>query len=59
MTDLVVGGVMNILREVRIDPPESVGVFAIAGSSRNLAVLDSTQFVVLGIEVGLEGLSGG
>ena len=59
MADLVVGGVVKVLREVGIDSRQVVRVDRIAGSPRYFAVLDPAQFVVLGVEVGLEGLSSG
>jgi hypothetical protein len=57
MADLVVGGVVNVLREIGIDSRQVAGVDRIAGPPRNFAILDSAQFVVLGIEVSLNGLS--
>src|SRR5262249_22311626 len=58
MAHLVVGDVMDVLREVTIDAPESFRVDSIVAPSGNLAVLDSAQFVVLGVKVGLESFSG-
>src|SRR5690242_7343054 len=59
MADLIVGDVVDVLRDVGIDSIKSPRVLTIAGSTKNLAVWDPTQFVVLGVEVGLERLSGG
>jgi len=57
MARLVVGDVMNVLGDIGIDPPQSFGVDSIAAASRNFAVLDPAQFVVLGVKVSFEGFS--
>jgi Archaeal/vacuolar-type H+-ATPase subunit A len=56
---LVVGDVMNVLRDVAINFPQPFGVGPIPMSTRHLAVLDSAQFVILSVKVSLECLSRG
>jgi hypothetical protein len=59
MALLVVGDVMNVLRKIGIDSPQSFGVDSIAASSRNFAIPDSSQFVILVVKVSLKGFSCG
>jgi hypothetical protein len=53
MAHLVVGDVMNVLREIGIDSPQRLGIESIAASSLNFVVLDSAQLVILGVKVSL------
>jgi DNA-binding transcriptional LysR family regulator len=48
---------MNVLGDIGIDSLQFFGVNWIAASSRLFAVLDSSQFVVLGLKVSFEGFS--
>ena len=57
MRDLVVGVVVDVLREVLVEILELPSVGRVAGAARNLIVLNSGQFVVLDPEVGFEGFS--
>ena len=57
MAHLVVGDVMNVLREIGIDSSQRLGVDSIAASSRNFGVPVSAEFVILGVKVSLEGFS--
>jgi hypothetical protein len=57
VTDLVVGVVMDILREVSIDFSQLFGVDPISVSAWNFAVWNSSQFVVLSPKVGFKKLS--
>ena len=59
VADLVVGDVMNVLRDVAINVPQPFGVGPIPTSTRHLAVLDSAQFVILSVKVSLECFSRG
>jgi hypothetical protein len=59
MAHLIVGDVMKVLREVGIDSPQSFAVDSIAASSRNFGILDSAQFVVLLVKIGLKSFSCG
>jgi hypothetical protein len=53
MAHLVVGDVMNVLREIGIDSPQRLGIQSIDASSLNFVVLDSAQLVILGVKVSL------
>ena len=57
MTHLVVGDVMNVLREIGINSPQRLGIESIAASSRSFVVPESAQFIILGVKVSLEGFS--
>ena len=59
MGDLVVGVVVNILREVRVEHLKCGRISRISTPSRNLAVLYPPRFVVLYPEIALEYFSGG
>src|SRR5215467_13189451 len=55
MAHLVVGDVMNVLREIGIDSSQSMGIDSIAASFRNFGVPVSAQFVILRVKISLEG----
>src|SRR5215475_11960758 len=55
MAHLVVGDVMNVLREIGVDSSQRMCIDSIAASSRNFGVPVSAQFVILRVKVSLEG----
>jgi hypothetical protein len=57
MALLVVGYVVNVLGDIRIDSPQPFSVDTIATSFRSFVVPNSAQLVVLGVKVSLEGFS--
>jgi hypothetical protein len=58
VAELVVGVVVNILRHVTVDAVERVRIGLAAGATRQFAVPDSSEFVVLLPQIGLEDLEG-
>ena len=59
MAVLVVGVVVDVLSHVRVEDRDSRGVGRVTASTRNFAVLDSGELVVLLPQVGLENLRRG
>jgi hypothetical protein len=51
VSDLIVGIVVNVLREVLLQGLQLFGVLRISTSARDFAVLNSSELVVLDLEV--------